>query len=376
MNKEIIALRQELHKHPELSNKEFETSKRIKSFMSKLKPDEEINLGKTGLAFVFNGKKEGKTTMFRSELDALPIAEKNDLEYISVNKDIAHSCGHDGHMAIICGLAQKIANNRPEKGKIVLLFQHAEEMEQGAKDVVNHPAFKQIEPDYIFALHNIPGVEKHKILLKKGSFASASKGMTIKLFGQTSHAAEPEKGINPSTAISEIISKLHDLRDNKVIFSDLALLTFINIQLGEAAFGTSPGYAEIRITLRAFENKDLDILTKISEKIISDITTKENLDYEIDYSEEFPSTVNNTECCELIKKATKANNNRIEIIDKAFRWSEDFGYFTEKYKGGFFGLGSGVNQAALHNSEFNFPDEIIDTGVDMFYDICKQINLG
>ena len=151
IKKDVILLRHKLHQNPEVSNNEYKTSENISCFMKTLKPDEIITLSKTGKAFVFCSKKTGETLMFRAELDALPIIETSDLPYSSVNKGIAHSCGHDGHMAIICGLAQKIAENRPKKGKVVLLFQPAEEIEQGAKDIVESSAFKNIKTDYIIS---------------------------------------------------------------------------------------------------------------------------------------------------------------------------------------------------------------------------------
>ncbi|MDQ2178690.1 amidohydrolase [Marinifilum sp. D714] len=370
----IIALRQELHKYPELSNKEFETSGRIVRFFEDLCPDKIIKLGPTGLAFVFEGKENGKTLMFRAELDALPIAETNNLTYASANDGVAHACGHDGHMAIISGLAQKITDHRPLNGKVVLLFQPAEEVEQGAYDVVNHPDFNKIQPDYIFALHNIPGEEKHKILIKEDSFAAASKGLTIKLFGKTSHAAEPENGINPANAISKIIQQLHQLRNRKTQFEDVILLTIIHIQLGDIAFGTSPGYAEIRLTLRSFNNNDMDLLSSHTEQIIKRIAREENLKSIMEYSEVFPATVNDKECVELIQESARENQLSIKTISKPFKWSEDFGYYTEKYKGGFFGIGAGLNQPALHNPNYNFPDEIISTGVNIFFSIYHKIN--
>ena len=280
---DIIALRHELHKFPEVSNQEFKTSEKISQFVAQLSPDEVINLSKTGKAFVFNGKEEGKTTIFRAELDALPINEKSEHSYTSVNKGVAHVCGHDGHMAILAGLGKKIAANRPKKGRTILLFQPAEEVEQGAKDVVEDANFQKIKPDYIFALHNVPRAPKHQILLKTGSFAAASRGMTVKLTGKTSHAAEPEKGTSPAMAIAKIIPALNKLIENKNQFKDLSLLTIIHIQLGEISFGTSPGYAEIRITLRAFENEDMLLLCKESENIIRNIAIEEQLIHDISY---------------------------------------------------------------------------------------------
>lgn len=373
MNKQIIQLRHTLHQNPELSNQESNTSQLICDFITQYKPDEIINLGPTGRAFVFKGKHAGKTVMFRSELDAVPINETSNLPYASKSKGVAHSCGHDGHMAILSALAQQISTHRPVKGKVILLFQQAEECEQGARDVVNHPNFKRIEPDYIFALHNIPGAEKHNILLKEGSFAAASKGMTIKLIGKTSHAAEPDKGLSPASAIAQIIQELHKLRDNKELFSDLSLLTIVNIQLGEIAFGTTPGYAEIRLTLRTIENHDMKLLTQKSEEIVSKIAKEEGLQHEIEYCEIFPATVNNTECCNIIQQAAQKQNQTVKIVNEAFRWSEDFAYFTEKYPGALFGLGAGTQQAALHHSNYDFPDDIIETGAKLFFQIYEDI---
>ena len=369
---EIISIRRHLHKHPEISNCEYKTSEYITNYLNNLNPQKTISIQKTGKAFVFNGEQEGPTIVFRAELDALQIQENTDLYYSSVHNNVAHLCGHDGHMAIIAGLAKKISEKPPKKGKAVILFQPAEEIEQGAKDVVENYEFIQLNADYIFALHNIPGAEKHKIFLKNGSFAAASKGMTIKLKGKTSHAAEPEKGISPAMAISKIISQLHNLKENKSLFSDFILLTIIHIQLGEIAFGTSPAEAQIMITLRTFENNDMTKLTWQTEQICKEIATEEKLDISFSYNEVFPATVNSAECVELIQKAATENNYEIEYISTPFKWSEDFGYYTEKYKGGFFGLGAGINQPALHNANYDFPDDIIETGINMFYSIYKE----
>lgn len=372
MNK-IVELRKELHHKPEVSNKEFETSAKIRSFISDLKPDKTISIGETGLAFVFDSGKEGTTSMFRAELDALPIKEINTFEYASQN-NAAHACGHDGHMSILAALGEKIAVDRPKKGRCILLFQPAEEVEQGARDVVNDPNFKAIEPDFIFALHNIPGAPKNQILLKKGSFAAASKGMTIRLTGKTSHAAEPENGISPADAIAKIILEMHQLRSSDDLFNDLTLLTIIHIQLGEISFGTSPGYAEIRITLRAFENSDMDLLTQNCEAIVKRIANNEKLKLEYDYSEVFPATVNDDDCVNHIETAAIKNNLTIQWLDSPFKWSEDFAYYTEKFKGGFFGLGAGENQPPLHNPDYDFPDDIIESGANIFYHIYKELH--
>ncbi|MBN2595671.1 MAG: amidohydrolase [Marinifilaceae bacterium] len=372
MNKKIIALRRELHQYPEVSNCEYQTTNRIVNFINEYRPDEVIRLGDKGVLFVFKGVEQGETIMFRCELDALPIKEVSGLEYASVNKGISHACGHDGHMAIVAGLAQKIATDRPDKGKVILLFQPAEEVEQGALDVMENIDFKNNEPDYLFALHNIPGLKKNRIVLKKGSFASGSKGMIVKLTGKTSHAAEPQDGISPADAVSQIIKRMHDLRENKTLFIDFILLTIIHIQLGEISFGTSPGYAEMRITLRAFENEDLTLLTSLCEKIVKEVADKERLACEISYTEVFPATMNHDGCVGIVERAAKQNGLDVEYIKTPYKWSEDFGCYTEKFNACYFGLGSGNEQPQLHNPDFDFPDDIIETGINLFYTIYKS----
>ena len=371
----IITLRHELHKNPELSNDEYWTSEHIESYLKELLPDKIINLGNTGLACIFDSQNAGETLMFRAELDALPIAEESNLSYCSVNENISHACGHDGHIAIIAGLAMKISQNRPRYGRVILLFQPAEEAEQGARDIVKNPAFATIEPDLIFGLHNIPRYSKHTVLLRNGNFTSASMGMSVRLFGKTAHAAEPENGINPSIAISKIIDSLSKMIDNKTQFSSLAFLTFIYIKMGEKSFGTSAGYGEIGLTLRAFENNDMALLTQNTEKIIKEICKIEKLRYEINYDEIFPAIENDNRCIELIKHAAKKHDYPIQNLEQPFRWSEDFGYYTNEYNGGFFGLGSGIDQVALHNPDFDFPDDILETGINIFYEIYQRINI-
>ena len=374
VNKEIIALRHTLHQHPELSNHEVKTSALIHDFINDYQPDDIIKLSKTGIAFVFNGKEKGETILFRAELDALPIKEINNIKHSSVNANISHVCGHDGHMAILAGLAQKIAGNRPAKGRVVLLFQPAEEIEQGARDVVNDPNFVQIEPHYVFALHNIPGFDLNTVLIKNGTFASASKGMTVKLYGKTSHAAEPENGISPANAIAGIITALNELVGRKHLFKDLSMLTYIHILMGEISFGTSPGYAEMRITLRAYENDDMNLLTGKAENIINEISKSEKLRNEISYSEIFPATVNNDECIRFLEQSATENDLKIEYIKSPFKWSEDFAYYSGKYRSVLFGLGAGIHHAQLHNPDYDFPDDLIETGIDLFYRIYKKTN--
>lgn len=371
----LIAFRKFLHKHPELSNNEFETIKKIKAFLLNYHPDEIIEgIGKTGIVAVYKGQEPGKTILIRGDIDALPIVELNPIEHASVFPGIAHQCGHDGHTAILCGLAMVLHQQPVKTGKVVLLFQPAEETGEGAARVLADEKFRSIQPDFVFALHNLPGISLNTIVVRKNHFASASKGMVIKIFGKTSHAANPELGISPALAVAEIIQALSVLSNTREGFNDFKLITLIHTRIGDIAFGTSPGYAEVMATLRSFRNDDMEILTHKTIALIENICNKYGLSEKIDFREEFPATVNNEACTELVKNVANENHLKVSESKDPFRWSEDFGHFTEKYPGAFFGIGSGKTHPALHNPDYDFPDRILRTGIQMFNGIIRKLN--
>ncbi|MCC9137361.1 amidohydrolase [Pontibacter silvestris] len=372
---DIIKLRQQLHQYPELSSQEYTTAKRVVEHLHQYHPDNIIsNIGGTGVAAVFEGKDpKGPTILFRAELDALPILETGVALYKSQTENVAHLCGHDGHMAILAGVGSLLTQQRPNKGKVILLFQPAEETGAGAWSVVQDKQFQELKPDYVFALHNLPGVPLHQIIIRTGVFAAASTGIITEFLGKPSHAAEPENGINPGLAMAELVQKLNKLVQHENQFQNLALLTVIHARLGEIAFGTNPGFATVMATLRAYQPEDFEKLKLQAESAAKSVADKYKLKNSVTYVEEFPATVNNQECVQLVKKAAEKLHLQVEHAATPFRWSEDFGHFTSKYKGALFGIGSGIDQPQLHHSDYDFPDELIETGAKMFLAVAQEI---
>jgi amidohydrolase len=368
---DLSNLRKSLHKNPELSGFESETALFIEEQIQKSLPDKIYkNIGGNSIAFEFSSNKPGPTVVFRADLDALPIKEELEKDYKSGNEGISHKCGHDGHMTILVGLASLIQKQRPARGKLILLFQAEEETGKGALKVINDPRWKEINPDYVFGLHNLPRFPLHSILIRNDTFAAASCGMIIQLKGKTSHAGHPEDGINPANAISQIIELCGKSIDQSV--EHFKLITIIHIELGEKAFGTSPGEGSIMLTLRTYEDEVMKELKRLLTDKINSISKSESLQTDISFTEEFPATINQKEELEKIKEAAEDIGLEIIIKKEPFRWSEDFGHYLKNHKGAFFGLGSGLSCPQLHNPDYDFPDSIIPTGIQIYYALYEK----
>jgi amidohydrolase len=371
---ELSNLRRSIHQHPETAGEEKETADKIHHFLSKFEPDRiKTGIGGTGLIAEYDSGKKGPTVLFRCELDGLPIKETGNVSHRSHNIGKGHLCGHDGHMTMVTGLAYHLQKQKPKKGRVLLLYQPSEETGQGAKKIIEDKKFKEFEPDFVFALHNLPGYPLHKVILSRDRFAAASRGMKIQLKGKSSHAAEPENGINPGYGMAKMLIDFHKVLNTKNLFSDFVLFTPIHLRLGNLAYGTSPGDGVIHLTLRSYHDQDMKTLSKKLEKIAHDIATKEKLGIDISYEEVFPATVNNSDCTDIIKNVSDELEIKNDYLKTPFKWSEDFGHFTSRYQGAFFGLGSGIDQPALHNPDFDFPDDLIPTGINLFKGIYKRI---
>jgi len=370
----LILLRKELHRNPEISDKESKTAKRIVAFLEKKLPDEIITeIGGAGIAAVYKSKKAGKTVLFRCELDALPIEEINTFEHRSLVKGVSHKCGHDGHMAILCGLADELHHNKPETGTVILLFQPAEEDGSGAQKVFSDPKFALLKPDYVFALHNLPGFPINQIVLKNDTFTCAVNSIIIKLNGVTAHAGEPQKGINPALAIAAIINQFDTVIQSDISKEDYCLITPIYTEMGKKAYGVSAGSGEVHFTVRSSSNSKMKKVETKLEKLAQTIAKEYQLEYNITWTESFQANENNKEAADLIRNAAKINDFELFEKETPFTWGEDFGLFTQQYPGAMFGLGSGINTPALHNPDYDFPDDIICTGISVFHKISKQI---
>ena len=384
--KVLEKLRDKLNKNAELSGQEKETNKIINKFLEKTNPDVHYkNVGGYGIVAIYKGAEVGRNILFRADIDGLNIpleclktndkSLKEEFKSLSskalVQKPYSHRCGHDGHATILCGLAMRYGKKRPEKGNVILLFQPAEETGEGALAVINDPLFKEIKIDMAFALHNLPGYAKHQIILKKGCFASASLGLKLIFDGATSHASQPEKGNNPQRVITTLLDAFQKKYENLKRDKFHTTLTVTHVAIGEKTFGVTPGYAEIWLTLRSQDDSALKQLTD-STIALSEYVAKEfKLKFSHSIHEAFAATMNSGREVDIVEQAAKDLKLSVNNIKEPFPWSEDFGRFGSICPVCLFGLGCGLEHEPLHSPIYDFEDEIIDTGVDIFEKIVE-----
>lgn len=370
MIQQLITLRREIHRCPELSGKEYETAQRIVNFLTPFEPDQVItDLGTTGVAAVYDFGDPLTTIMIRCELDALPIQEINAFEYRSTIDSISHKCGHDGHMVIVAGLSEWLRDASLENARIVLLFQPAEETGEGAPAILADTKFEGIIPDYIFALHNLPGFPMHQIVTTGSEFTSTVQSVSISLHGKESHAAEPEKGLNPALAMAELTNRFNELIITDQNSNDFRLITPVYSSMGSKDYGVSPADGELHLTIRTWTPEVMQQLMDDIVEISAEVSRKHNLEHELLWFDYFTATKNDPYCNSIIKKAASESDLDCIFQDHPFKFGEDFGVFTQRYPGAMFGLGSGLETPALHNPDYDFPDEIIETGIAMFKEI-------
>ena len=371
----LVLLRRRLHALAELSGQEAQTASMVAEELARCRPDELITgLGGQGIAVVFQAEAPGPTVMLRAELDALPIDETLDLDHASFTPGVAHKCGHDGHMAILLGVARRLADDPLPAGRCVLLFQPAEETGAGAAAVLADPRFELLQPDWIFALHNLPGYRENAVLIREGPFAVASAGLTVRLAGHTSHAAYPERGRSPDRALAELTLDLINLPDPWQKRGHLALVTVVHSRLGRPAFGVTPGEAEILATLRADDDTVLAELKEAATAAAERRAKKHGLTASLSFSEEFPAVRNHPEAAGMAHRAAADLN--LEVLspeESPFRWSEDFGRLATLGKGALIGLGSGIDHPVLHAEEYDFNDGILTCGVDLLQNLAIRL---
>ncbi len=371
---ELTAFRRELHRYPEISGEEAVTANRIQNTLKMLSPTRIMTgLGGHGVAAIFDSGVAGPTVLFRAELDALPIEELSDAPWVSTVSGKGHLCGHDGHMTMLLALGRLIARDPIAKGRVVLMFQPAEEDGSGARAVVADPAFHEIKPDWAFAIHNEPGRPFGYVSTRAGLINCASLGLAIKLTGKTAHAADPEDGVSPAVTVAKLIPALGALGTGGALDDDFRLVTVTHVRIGEPTFGIAPGEAVIYATLRTAHDDGMAAIDADARSLVAELAEAADLTASFEVFDNFAASINDAEATNVAVAAMNAISVPNGEDGLPMRASEDFGVFGWDAKAAMLCLGPGENYAALHNPDYDFPDDLIPVGAAIFERIARDL---
>lgn len=352
-------LRHDLHDHPGISGDEHYAHDLVVREIAACHPDRVFtHVGGFGVVAVWGTQQSNPTIAIRGDIDALPIG---------------HRCGHDGHTAILLQLAEFIAQRGiPQNTNAILLFQPEEETGTGAARILDSGILQQYNIRAIYGLHNLPGFPLGTVVLNRRTFAAASSGVIYRLEGRSTHASTPEKGINPGLAAAEIIQRLSSLNSGENVSLDrFRQCTLICVRLGEEAFGTSAGQAEVMVTLRAFANDAMGHLLDEANSLVAEIASRHHLTLSTALRDPFRATENSSELVEHIEDCCGC---RCQHLLTPFRWSEDFANYLQAFPGAMFGIGAGEKHLELHHPDYDFPDELIPRAAEVFYNLISAKN--
>ncbi|WP_458407888.1 amidohydrolase [Anaerotignum sp.] len=349
----IMQLRHHLHNCAEISGKEEKTKALLMNFLKNYTTLELHPCGK-GFYAAHREKNAVKPAIaLRADYDALVMPDGT----------ASHLCGHDGHAAALCGAAL-MAEGKTFDRNIFFLFQPAEETGAGAEPCCE--LFQKETVDEIYGAHNLPGVPFGQVTTRPGTFACASRGITLVFKGKPAHAAYPENGISPAAAVGKLLCEIPILSAPEK-YTGMTLCTVIGVEMGEKAFGAAAEKAVIWLTLRAEHDHDLTALHDSILQLSETLAQEYHLDFSYEMQDVFPATENHPENAE--KVLTLTNGTLLEV---PMRWSEDFGHYLQHCKGAFFGIGAGKDHPPLHTEHYEYPDRLLQPAMEVFYKLMES----
>lgn len=373
----VIEWRRHFHENPELSNREFETAKKIVTHLKSLGIEVQTGIAHTGVVGVLKGGHPGPVVALRADMDALPVTERAPIAFASkvkstyLGKDVGvmHACGHDTHVAMLMGTADILANMKADLyGTVVFIFQPAEEgaprgEEGGAKLMVKEGVLKDNKVDVIFGLHINSLTEVGKIKYKPGGAMAAVNSLTIKVKGKQTHGSTPWTGIDPISISAQIIQGLQMIVSRQTELTKEAAV----ISIGKIEGGVRSNIIPEEVTmLGTIRTLDLDMQRIIHEKIrltATKIGESWGAEVEVTIHEGYPVTYNNPELTnEMLPTIQRTAGAENVILSKARTGAEDFSFFANEVPGLFLFLGGmpkGKNpaEAGPHHTPDFFIDE-------------------
>ncbi|KFA59305.1 Peptidase M20D, amidohydrolase [Gilliamella apicola] len=373
LKNEMISWRHYIHAHPETAFKEIHTTQfiieKLQSFgITELYTD----FSPTGVVGLIKGNRKGRFIALRADIDALDIVEENSFDYCSTIHGKMHACGHDGHTAILLGVAKYLNLFRDFSGTVAVIFQPAEENEGGARVMVENGLFEHFPIEAIYGLHNQPNMALNHFYINHGAIMASFDVFEIKITGTGSHAAAPHLGKDSILIATHIVSTLQSIVSRNTDPLSALVVSVTQVHSGDT-WNVLPQKAVIRGTVRAFSPQLQDMAESRIKEIAIGIATIFEAKAEVNYQRRYPVTINHSNQADIaIRAATHiVGTNKVVIDTKPSMGAEDFAFMLQKIPGVYVWLGAG-NGANLHHPTYNFNDEILITGAKYFIEIVKQ----
>lgn len=372
MYEQLVEIRRNFHKYPELSGKETRTGDKICEYLDSWGIEYERGYADTGIVGIIRGKKgPGKTIGVRADMDALPITEVADYDYCSVNKGVMHACGHDVHTTILLGMGKILKDNENEiEGNVKLFFQPAEEAIGGAERMIKDGCLENPKVDHVIGLHVMPNIPVGMVELKYGKMNANCGDVKITINGKSGHAAYPENSIDAIVIAGQVITSLQTLVSRNVSPLNSVVLTF-----GKIYGGTKSNIITDEVvlegTLRALDTLSTKEAKKKIKDIAEGVATGMGGSADVEFEDGYIALINDNEVLNKIDKIAKKLLGENNIIYKEFpsMGGEDFSYFSEAIPSAFYHLGVGNMEKgiveSLHNKNFRVDEECLRIGVLM-----------
>lgn len=370
---DLVALRRDIHAHPELGFCERRTAQRIADELRSLGIEVHEGIGTTGLVGVLKGRREGPRTLgLRADMDALPIQEMTNLPWASKTPGSFHGCGHDGHVAMLLGAARVLAADPDFAGTLHLIFQPAEEGLGGARVMIAEGLFERFPCDRVYALHNWPGLPAGTISTRPGAIMGAADKFRIKLTGKGGHAAIPQDSPDAILAAASLVQQLNTIISRAVPPYASAVLSITEIHGGHA-HNVIPAEVMVGGTVRTF---DPAVQYRIEERMramLEGIATSFEVECALDYDRYYPATINDAEAAADVLEVA-ATVGTAELAPEPAPTSEDFSFMLQQRPGAYIWLGQATRDhaAPLHNPHYDFNDNVLETGVKLHVALARH----
>ncbi|MCD6427125.1 MAG: amidohydrolase [Caldisericaceae bacterium] len=373
---ELVSLRRDFHKHPELGFNEKRTAGIVENYLKDCGLEVKSGVAKTGVVGLLKGKEGGQTVLLRADMDALPIEELNNVPYKSVNKGIMHACGHDGHTAMLLVAAKVLSRHRDEiKGNVKFVFQPSEEKDPGgAIKMIEEGVMENPHVDKAFGLHLGNMIPAGIIGIKEGVMTAEADRFKIEIKGKGGHGAYPHTSVDPVVIASQIVMSLQTIVSREINPINPIVITVGKIHSGDV-FNVIPESAELLGTVRTLDKNLAKTIPEKIERIAKNTAAAFRGEAKTEYAFGYPPLINSKEETQyVISVARNVVGEKRVVKTPVSMGGEDMAYFLEKAKGAFFWLGSMNKEKGLdkphHSAYFDFDEDVMSIGVEMHVKIA------